>query len=111
MGALLKNTKYVVRNVIVAKAGEYTDIICHNGSTRKNTQPALYVRLKDLLGNTLTLDITKMVKKELSKVGKRFSDKNSTLIKRRMLGQIITIDLRNFEILNLEKFIPKQGGN
>ena len=111
MGVLLKNTKYVVRNVIVAKADEYTDIICHNGSTRKNAQPALYVRLKDLLGNTLTLDITKMAKKELSRVGKRFSDKNSTLIKRRMLGQIVTIDLWNFEILDLEKFIPKQGGN
>ena len=111
MGAVFKNTEYVVRGVTVAKAGEYLDIICHNGNTRKKTQSALYVRLKDPLGNTLTLDITEMVKKKLSRVGKRFSNKNSKLIKRQMLGRIVTVDLRNFEILNLEKFIPKQGGS
>lgn len=80
---------------------------CDNKRRYSRHTPAFYVRAKDFVGNTYTLDITNELRKLLSERKMKLCDKIAKAIARNMLEKKVYLDKDTLEIKDLENFIPK----
>ncbi len=84
----------VVRSAMLVKAGCDLKIECLN-ETNPNID-SICVRLKDHVGNTLTIDITSDYKEALSKIGKRFQTDRALHFCSRLISKKLLVDLDTY---------------
>ena len=93
----------VVRSAMLVEAGSPLNIQCRN-----ETNPevdSVYIRAKDFVGNTITLDITSAYKEALKKKGLRFQTKRTESFCKRIISKTLHVNLETFEIIGLERIV------